>query len=74
LLARGFPSWTRFAQASIAWLWAQQNGQGYWDFGPRPSSISNLPLSDSWRSKDNRVFDWTTRVLILLRKYCDEIQ
>jgi hypothetical protein len=74
LLARTFPSWVYFAQESIEWLWEKQNEQGYWDFGPRPSSISNLPLSDSWRGKNNRVFDWTTRVLVLLRKYCDEIQ
>jgi hypothetical protein len=72
LLARTFPAWVQFAQEAIDWLWKQQNAQGYWDFGSRPGSMANLPLSDSWRSKDNRVFDWTTRVLVLLRKYCDE--
>ena len=71
LLARCFPLWVNFAQGSIDWLWNQQNEQGYWDFGTKPSSISNFPLSDSWRKKENRVFDWTTRVLTLLKKYND---
>lgn len=74
IMARAFPSWVNFAQSSIEWLWECQNDQGYWDFGPRPSSISNLPLSDNWRRKSDREFDWTTRVLILLRKYSDGVR
>lgn len=73
MLARLFPSWIHFAQSSIAWLWEQRNQQGYRDFGPRPGSKSYLPLSDSWRDRKNRQFDWTTRILILLRKYYDDI-
>jgi hypothetical protein len=71
LLARSFPSWVEFARPSIAWLWEQRDEQGYWDFGPRPVSVSNLPLSDSWRARRNREYDWTTRVLVLLRKAHD---
>jgi hypothetical protein len=71
LLARSFSSWADFARPSLAWLWEQRNDQGYWDFGPRPGSISSLPLSDSWRPRQNRTFDWTTRVLVLLRKVHD---
>jgi hypothetical protein len=69
LLARSFPLWVKFAGSTIDWMWDRQNAQGFWDFGTKPSSIANLPLSDSWRRKENRVFDWTTRVLILCRKY-----
>lgn len=69
MLSRLFPTWVRFAQSSIEWLWTQRDERGYWDFGPRPSSIVFLPLSDNWRNRQNRLFDWTTRVLILLRKY-----
>jgi hypothetical protein len=71
LLARCFPTWVDFAKEPIDWLWNRQNEQGYWDFGTKPSSVSCLPLSDSWRKRENRVFDWTTRVLILLKKYTD---
>ncbi len=74
MLARLFPSWVSFAQSPIEWLWEQRTGQGYWDFGTRPHSISHLPLSDSWRNRQNRLFDWTTRILILMRKYHSGIQ
>lgn len=69
MLARLFPSWAHFAQSSVEWLWYQKDQEGYWDFGPRPGSISSLPLSDNWRARQNRKFDWTTRILILLGKY-----
>ena len=71
LLAHGFASWVEFAQPAIAWLWESQNDQGFWDFGPRPRSRANLPLSDNWRRKSDRDFDWTTRVLVLLRQFYD---
>jgi hypothetical protein len=71
LLARLFPGWVRFAQPAVAWLWLQRDEQGCWDFGPKPDSLSNLPLSDSWRKKQDRAFDWTIRVLVLLRRYED---
>lgn len=73
LLARSFPGWVQVAQPAIDWLWAQQNAAGLWDFGPRPASIANLPLSDSWRRKESRIFDWSTRVLTLLRNYSDPV-
>jgi hypothetical protein len=69
MLSRLFPAWIRFAQSSIDWLWMQRDERGYWDLGSRPSSMSFLPLSDNWRNKQDRLFDWTTRVLILLRKH-----
>ncbi len=71
-LARTFPASVRYARASIEWLWNHQK-DGYWDFGPRPSSVSFMPLSDNWREQKNRKFDWTTRVLILLRKFYEAI-
>jgi hypothetical protein len=69
MLARLFPSWVHFAPASIDWLWNQRDPQGYWDFGTRPASTTCLPLSDSWRERRDRRFDWTTRILVLLRQY-----
>jgi len=69
-LARLFPAWVRFARPSVDWLWAQRDDQGFWDLGPRPTFASYLPLSDSWRRRQDRVFDWTTRVLALLRAHC----
>jgi hypothetical protein len=71
LLARLFPAWVNFAQNPIEWIWEQRNTQGFWDFGPRPASMTYLPLSDNWRRRKDRQFDWTTRILILLRRYLD---
>lgn len=51
MLSRLFPTWVRFTQSSIEWLWKQRNEQGNWNVGPRPTSISYLPLSDNWRNK-----------------------
>ncbi len=71
LLVRLFPQGTRFAHSSVVWLMKQRDEQGFWDFGARPTSITFLPLADSWRERKHRQFDWTTRILILLRRYCD---
>jgi hypothetical protein len=74
MLSRLFPAWVNFAQGTIEWLWTQRNEQGFWDFGPRPGSLSYFPLSDSWKTKQERVFDWTTRILVLLRKNYEDCE
>jgi hypothetical protein len=66
LLSRLFPAWQQTARPAIAWIWQQRDEHGYWDFGPSPASSCCLPFSDSWRTKTNRQFDWTARVLTLL--------
>ena len=71
LLSRRFPSWVHFSRALIEWIWEQRDARGYWNFGPKPSSSSVLPFSDDWRDRQNRTFDWTTRILVLLRRYCE---
>ena len=74
MLSRLFPGWVSLAQGSVEWLWAQRNELGFWDFGPRPSPPSYFPLSDSWRTKQERIFDWTTRILVLLRRYDEDCE
>ena len=69
LVARCFPSRAEFAAPAIEWLWDRRNGEAFWDFGPRPAASSFLPLSDNWRHRKDRAFDWTTRILLLLRRY-----
>jgi hypothetical protein len=58
----------RCARGAIRWLWEQQVGDGLWDFGRAAKSVG-VPLSESWRRHTARRFDWTTRVLHLLRRY-----
>lgn len=73
LLARGFPGWAGIAQDSMTWLWDQRNSEKLWDFGPKPLSLANLPLSDTWQKTTVRKVDWTTRVLCLMQKYLESV-
>jgi hypothetical protein len=49
----------------IEWIWGHHDSIGLWDFGPRSTSSTFMPLADDWRSKEQRRIDWSTRVLIL---------
>jgi hypothetical protein len=64
-----FPSALRLAGSLIDWLWRQRNSEGLWDFGPRASFSVYFPLSQSWRSLRQRQHDWSTRVLVLLKRF-----
>jgi len=64
-----FPTWRELAGDAMDWLWAQHNGNGLWDFGPRVPWSNVLPLSDTWRNRRDRVFDHSTRALALLQRY-----
>ena len=66
-----FPSWRRLADNVIAWLWTNRDAEGLWDFGPRASMSVYFPLSESWRQKEHRQHDWSTRVVALLMNYYD---
>lgn len=65
-----FPTWNTYVKNHMEWIWNQRNKEGFWDFGAvSPINRTALPLSSSWRKKNARIFDWTTRILIILRKY-----
>ena len=64
-----FSGWRERAKDIIQWLWDQRGEDGLWDFGPKASHTTFMPLSESWRKKSARKFDWTTRTLLLLEKY-----
>jgi hypothetical protein len=68
-LLSGFPSWRSVAEGVVSWLWEQRTPDGWWDFGSRATVSVVLPLSETWRRQGARRVDWTTRVLILLRRY-----
>ncbi len=68
LLSR-FPSWRVLAPEVIQWLWDQRTPEGLWDLGARSAFSATLSLSESWRKRNARQFDWTTRVLVLLQLY-----
>ncbi len=68
LLSR-FSSWRALAKDAIQWLWEERAPGSLWDFGQKSTFSVFLPLSESWRKTTARQFDWTTRVLVLLRRY-----
>ena len=70
-LLSAFPGWRSLAKTLVQGLWAQRDKDGRWDFGPRSSGHGCVQLSESWRTASRRQHDWTTRVLILLRRYLD---
>jgi len=68
LLSR-FNNWRGLAEGAIQWLWRQQTPDGFWNFGPRVSYSFILPMSESLYKRTSRIFDWSTRVLVLLAKF-----
>jgi hypothetical protein len=70
LLSR-YPAWKNLGGETVAWLWDQQSMDGLWDFGSRAQGSYFFPLSASWRKAQNRKFDWTTRILLLLAKFAE---
>jgi hypothetical protein len=54
-------------------LEASRRTDGLWDLGPRASFASTLPLSTTWRGKDARAVDWTTRILTLASRWLGNI-
>jgi hypothetical protein len=72
LLAR-FPHWADVAGSGVEWLWRAQHADGWWDFGARVAYSTLLPLANDWRMPTARRFDWSARVLLLLRRYYDSL-
>ena len=70
-LLSSFPSCRQVARDAADWIWARTNDHGFWDFGPRSSTSCYFPLSETWRRNQSRRHDWSTRILALLRRYCD---
>ncbi len=50
-------------------LEAHRRDDGLWDLGPRASFTHALPLSATWRARDARAVDWTTRILTLASRW-----
>jgi hypothetical protein len=70
LLSR-FSSWREISADVLNQLWKQRNQEGCWDFGSGISRSVEFPLSESWRQSSKRKQDYTTHILVLLRKYFD---
>jgi len=63
-----FSAWRGWASEIEMWMWKDHNREDVWDFGPKASHTTFLPLSESWQTKSFRMMDWKTRTLLLLEK------
>ncbi|HEX9090893.1 MAG TPA: hypothetical protein VF831_05355 [Anaerolineales bacterium] len=66
-----FAAWKEVSQDALNQLWAQRDEYGLWDFGSRIARGVDFPLSESWRHRSQRKQDYSTCILVLLRKYFD---
>lgn len=69
-----FSSWREIAVDKLNHLWEQRGKEGIWDFGSVISGVSrsiDFPLSENWRQSIKRKQDYSTNILVLLRKYFD---
>jgi hypothetical protein len=70
---RLYPYWRKNAAPFVKWVVDQRGPDGLWDFGVPHNGFGSATLakiSESWRSK-HRAFDWTTHVLLLLKRYAE---
>ena len=66
-----FAEWKEISQDALNQLWAQRDEHGLWDFGSRIARSGDFPLSESWRYSSQRKQDYSTCILVLLRKTFD---
>ena len=66
-----YPYWRSNAAPFVEWVVDQKGSDGLWDFGVPHNGFGSATLakiSESWRGK-HRALDWTTHVLLLLKRY-----
>ncbi len=66
-----FSAWREVSVDAVNQLWEQRDSQGLWDFGSQIARCVDFPLSESWRLGTKRKVDYSTCILVLLRRYFD---
>jgi hypothetical protein len=66
-----FASWQEAATEHLNRMWAQRDPDGLWDFGSQVVTCVDFPISNNWRKEKTRKIDYSTAMLVLLRKYFD---
>lgn len=59
-----FAGWEQYKTTYYNWVWQQRNADGFWDLTKKPWGF--LRLSDSWRTRKNRIIDSSITVLRFL--------
>ncbi len=66
-----FGCWREICAPTLNRLWEQRDEHGLWDFGSQIARSVDFPLSESWRHSANRKMDYSTCMLVLLRRVFD---
>ena len=66
-----FSSWREYSLRILNYLWELREEEGLWDFGSKIARCPEFPLSDNWHQDRNRKLDYSTCILVLLRKFFD---
>lgn len=64
-LVSQFRGWKKYRERYVEWILSQRNEDGLWEL-PRKPDRYDFPLSDSWRSRKNRVIDSSIMILRFL--------
>jgi len=64
-LVSKFKGWKKYEDSYFEWILKQRNEEGLWELPKKPNRY-DFPLSDSWRTRKNRIIDSTIMVLRLL--------
>ena len=59
-----FAGWDKYKTTYYNWVWQQRNADGLWDLPKKPWGFPRL--SDSWRTRKNRIIDSSIIVLRFL--------
>lgn len=64
-LVSQFKGWLKYKERYYEWVLSQRNEEGLWELPKKPRRF-DFPLSDSWRTRKNRIIDSTIMVLRFL--------
>jgi hypothetical protein len=66
-----FACWQQVSTSTLNRLWEQRNVHGLWDFGGQIARCTDFPLSENWRQSIKRKVDYSTSMLVVLRRWFD---
>ena len=66
-----FSCWRENCVPVMNRMWEQRDDHGLWDFGSLIARSVDFPISESWRQVTNRKMDYSTCMLVLMRRYFD---
>ncbi|HEY8422625.1 MAG TPA: hypothetical protein VIL05_12950 [Thermoclostridium sp.] len=62
-----YQGWKEYEEKYAEWVLSQRNSDGLWELENKPRRF-DFPLSDSWRTKKNRVIDSSIMVLRFINR------